>query len=115
MNTLQRTYLRLLRLDGSGARTREEAAALLNVSAYPAAKLLAAAQTLGPERIRQAVAWIAAADEDVKGATGLEPTTVLEVLVARLARLHRAAGRGAAGRGAAEPRSSATARARSRG
>ena len=95
VHTLQRTYLRLLRLDGSGARTKEDAAALLSVSAFPAGKLLAAAKTLGAERIRQAVAWVAQADEDVKGATGLEPQTVLEVLVARLARLHRAAGRGA--------------------
>lgn len=96
VHTLQRTYLRLLRLDGSGARTKEDAAALLSVSAFPAGKLLAAAKTLGAERIRQAVAWVAQADEDVKGATGLEPQTVLEVLVARLARLHRAAGRGGA-------------------
>lgn len=94
INTLQRTYLRLLRLDGSGVRTKEDAAALLSVSAFPAGKLLAAAKTLGAERIRQAVTWIAQGDEDVKGATGLEPQTVLEILVARLARLHRAAGRG---------------------
>jgi DNA polymerase III subunit delta len=95
VNTLQRTYLRLLRLDGSGARTKEDAASLLSLSAFPAGKLLAAAKALGAERIRQAVAWIATADEDVKGATGLEPQTVLEILVARLSRLHRAAGRGA--------------------
>ena len=69
-----------------------------SVSAFPAGKLLAAAKTLGAERIRQAVAWIAAADEDVKGATALEPAAVLEILVARLARLHRAAGRGAPSR-----------------
>jgi DNA polymerase III subunit delta len=95
VNTLQRTYLRLLRLDGARVRTREDAAALLSVSAFPAGKLLAAAASLGAERIRQAVAWIAAADEEVKGATALEPAAVLEILVARLARLHRAAGRGA--------------------
>jgi DNA polymerase III subunit delta len=96
VNTLQRTYLRLLRLDGAGVRTKEDAGSLLSVSAFPAGKLLAAARALGAERIRQAVAWIATADEEVKGATALEPVTVLEILVARLARLHRAAGRGAA-------------------
>jgi DNA polymerase III subunit delta len=106
VNTLQRTYLRLLRLDGTGARTREDAASLLSVSAFPAEKLLAATRALGAERIRQAVAWIATADEDVKGATALEPVSVLEILVARLARLHRAAGRPTA--------SAATAPARSR-
>ena len=95
VNTLQRQYLRLLRLDGAGARTKEDAAALLSVSAYPAGKLLAASRALGAERVRQCVAWVAQADEDVKGATALEPELVLEILVARLARLHRAAGRAA--------------------
>jgi len=97
VNALQRQYLRLLRLDGAGIRTREEAAALLKVSAFPASKLLASASSLGAARIRQSVSWIAQADADVKGATGLEAISVLEVLVARLARLHRAAGRGGRG------------------
>jgi DNA polymerase III subunit delta len=96
VGSLQRHYLRLLRLDGSGARTKEAAAALVKVSAFPAGKLLAAASSLGAARIRQAVTWIAGADADVKGATALDPAIVLEILVARLARLHRAAGRGAA-------------------
>lgn len=91
--TLQRQYLRLQRLDGSGARTKEEAASLLGVSAYPAGKLLGSCGSLGSARIRQAVEWVASADADVKGLTGLETMTVLEILVARLARLHRAAGR----------------------
>lgn len=95
VSVLQRHYLRLLRLDGSGARTKEAAASILSVGPYPASKALAAASSLGSARIRQAVAWIASADGDVKGATALEPATVLEILVARLARLHRAAGRSA--------------------
>ncbi len=94
VGSLQRHYVRLLRLDGSGARTKEDAASLLAMSAFPASKLLVASRALGSERIRQAVAWVAQADGDVKGATGLEPEMVLEILVARLARLHRAAGRG---------------------
>lgn len=96
VSSLQRHYLRLLRLDGAGLRTKEDAAALLKVSAYPAGKLLVACRSLGAGRLRQAVAWIATADADVKGQTALEPMAVLEVLVGRLARLHRAAGRGAA-------------------
>jgi len=95
VNALQRQYLRLLRLDGAGVRTREEAASLLSVSAFPASKLLGAASSLGSQKVRQAVSWVAQADVDVKGATGLDAQCVLEVLVARLARLHRAAGRGA--------------------
>jgi len=93
--TLQRHYLRLLRLDGAGARTKEAAGELLSVSAYPAGKLLAQSHALGSERVRHAVGLVAAADEDVKGASALEGDVVLEILVARLARLHRAAGRAA--------------------
>lgn len=95
VNTLQRHYLRVLRLDGAGLRTKEQAAALLGVSAYPAGKLLSQATALGSARVRQAVGWLAGADVDVKGATALEAAAVLEVLVARLARLHRSAGRAA--------------------
>jgi DNA polymerase III delta subunit len=91
--TLQRHYLRLLRLDGSGARTKEDAAAILSIGPYPAGKLLASCGSLGAERIRQAVEWVARADADVKGLSGLETIMVLEILVARLARQHRAAGR----------------------
>jgi DNA polymerase III subunit delta len=94
VGALQRQYLRLLRLDGSGARTKDDAASMLSISAFPAGKLLAAVGALGSDRVRQAVSWVAQADADVKGATGLESAVVLEVLVARLARLHRAAGRG---------------------
>lgn len=91
--TLQRHYLRLLRLDGSGARTKDDAASILSISAFPAGKLLASSSALGSARIRQAVEWVARADADVKGQSGLESGTVLEILVARLARQHRAAGR----------------------
>ena len=91
--TLQRHYLRLLRLDGSGARTKDDAASLLSMSAFPAGKRSASCSSLGSGRIRQAVEWVAGADADVKGLSGLESGTILEILVARLARQHRAAGR----------------------
>ena len=93
--TLQRHYLRLLRLDGSGARTKDDAASVLSIGPYPAGKLLGSCGALGSARIRQAVEWVARADADVKGQSGLESDSVLEILVARLARQHRAAGRGA--------------------
>jgi DNA polymerase III delta subunit len=93
--TLQRHYLRLLRLDGAGVRTKEDAASVLSIGPYPAGKLLTSCSSLGSERIRQAVEWIARADADVKGQSALETLTVLEILVARLARQHRGAGRGA--------------------
>lgn len=94
VSILQRHYLRMLRLDGAGARTKEQAAAILSVSPFPAGKLLAAQSALGAARIRRAVAWVAQADGDVKGATALDASTVLEILVARLARLHRSSSSG---------------------
>lgn len=83
-------YSNMLRLDGADAATGEAAAVLLGVrSAFVAKKALDGARRLGSERIGQAVGWIADADLDVKGRTGLAPDVVLDVLVARLARLSR--------------------------
>jgi DNA polymerase III subunit delta len=98
VNILQRHYLRVARLEGSGVRGEDEAAALLGINRYPAGKALRVATRLGPERIGAAVHLIARADLDLKGAVSYggrdlandhDPTelTVLEVLVARLARL----------------------------
>jgi DNA polymerase-3 subunit delta len=95
---LQRHYLNMARLEGSDARTKDDAASLLGINAYPAGKALTMAQRLGASRLTTAVHWIAAADLDLKGAVSyggrdldsdLDVTelTVVEVLVARLARL----------------------------
>lgn len=92
-----------LRLDGADVATGEDAAALLGVrSAFVAKKALDRARQLGSERVGRAITWIADADLDVKGRSGLAPEIVLDVLVARLARLSRARpspGRGRAGAG----------------
>jgi DNA polymerase-3 subunit delta len=88
---LHRHFSNMLRLDGAGVGSGEEAAALLGVrSAFVAKKALAQANRLGGERVAQAVGLIAAADLDVKGRTALPAEVVLEVLVARLSRLTRA-------------------------
>ncbi|MGH9019600.1 MAG: DNA polymerase III subunit delta [Acidimicrobiales bacterium] len=104
VNILQRHYLAMTRLEGSGVRGRDDAAALLSMSPYPAEKVLRTSQRLGAERIAQAVRWVTGADLDLKGAVTygtreegeVDPTevTVVEVLVARLARMTRAAARG---------------------
>jgi DNA polymerase III subunit delta len=96
--SLQRHFLNMSALEGSGVRSKEEAAALLGVNAYPAGKSLAMAERLGAARITTAVHWITGADLDLKGAVSyggkdlesdmdVTELTVIEVLVARLARL----------------------------
>ncbi|MDH2902744.1 MAG: hypothetical protein PXZ08_02175 [Actinomycetota bacterium] len=95
---LQRYYLRMARLEGSEVGSAEEAAQLLAMNPFGAKKLLAMANRLGAERIADAIHLIAQADVDLKGGvsyggknlnTDQDPTelTVIEVLVARLARL----------------------------
>ena len=104
VNLLQRHYLAMARLDGSGARTGEEAAALVSMGPFPAQKVLRTSQRLGTERIATAVRWVTGADLDLKGAvsyggkdldTDVDATdlTVVEVLVARLAKMTQGAGR----------------------
>ena len=94
----------MLRLDGADVASDEAAAALLGVrSAYVAKKALDGTRRLGSERIGQAVTLVADADLDVKGRTALAPELVLEILVARLARLTRSSAGGSA-RPRPEPR-----------
>ena len=98
VSMLQRHYLNMSALEGSEVRTKEEAAVLLGVNAYPAGKSLQMSERLGPERLTTAVHWITDADLALKGGVSyggkdldsdLDVTelTVIEVLVARLARL----------------------------
>jgi len=104
VNILQRHYLRMARLEGSGVHGDEEAATLLGINKYPAGKSLRVSERLGPERISTAVHWITQADLNLKGGasyggkdldTDLDVTdlTVVEVLVARLAKMTQGARR----------------------
>jgi DNA polymerase III subunit delta len=95
---LHRHFANMLRLDGAGARSGDDAAQLLGVrSPFVAKKALDQGQRLGSARLGQAVTLVAEADVDVKGRTALPSELVLEVLVARLTRLAR-------GASAADPR-----------
>jgi DNA polymerase-3 subunit delta len=98
VNMLQRHYLRMARLEGSGARGADDAATLLGIKSFPAGKSLQMSQRLGTARISTAVHWITEADGALKGGvsyggkdldTDLDVTelTVIEILVARLARM----------------------------
>jgi DNA polymerase III subunit delta len=85
---LHKHYRQMLRLDGSGVTSAEQAAELLGIkSAFPAKKALAQANRLGSARIARAVELLAEADLDLRGTTGLPGELVVEVLVARLSRL----------------------------
>ncbi len=85
---LHKHYRQMLRLDGSGVTSAEQAAELIgSKSAYPGKKALAQANRLGSARIARAVQLLAEADLDLRGSTGLSGDLVVEVLVARLSRL----------------------------
>jgi DNA polymerase-3 subunit delta len=88
--TLHAHYARLLRLDGSGIRDEKAAAAALGIkgSTFPAKKALVEGQRMGSARVQRSIALLAAADLDVRGATAVPDDATLEVLVARLTRLH---------------------------
>jgi len=87
---LHRHYRQMLRLDGAGVTSSEEAARLLGLrSAFPARKALAQADRMGSRRIAEAIGLVARADLDLRGVTELPGVVVLEILVARLGRLAR--------------------------
>ena len=90
--TLQSHYLRMLKLDGAGARNEKEAAQVLGIkgSTFPAKKALTQAGKLGSTGVQRSVALVAAADVDLRGARAWPGELIMEVLVARLARLARA-------------------------
>jgi len=93
LGAVHRHFAQMLALDGSGATTAQEAAALLGArSTFVAKKALQRSSQLGFERIGQAILLLARADLDIKGETGVSPELVLEVLVARLSRLSRTRG-----------------------
>ena len=90
MSSLHRHYRQMLRLDGSGITSPEQAASALGLqSSFPAKKALTQGRRLGTARIARAVQLLADADLDLRGSTALPGELVLEVLVARLSRLVR--------------------------
>ncbi len=88
MAVLHNHYTRLLRLDGSTARDESSAMAVLGVkSGFQARKALDQARKLGSSGVAKAVQLLAQADLDLRGAKEWPDELVMEVLVARLARL----------------------------
>jgi DNA polymerase-3 subunit delta len=99
LSILHRHYQAMLRLDGAGVTSGEQAATLLGMrSAFPARKALEQGRRMGPARLGRAVTLLAEADLDVRGRSALPDVTVLEVLVGRLSRLGGVRETGPAGR-----------------
>lgn len=85
---LHRHFSNMLRLDGEAVASAQDAASVLGVkSAFVGKKALAQCRKLGYERIGRAIVMLSDADLDIKGRSALAPDAVIEVLVARLARL----------------------------
>jgi DNA polymerase-3 subunit delta len=82
---------RMVKLDGAAVAGEKQAAALLGMkgSTYPAKKAMTQAKKLGSARIANQLLLLADADLDVRGAKAWPPEQVVEVLVARLARISR--------------------------
>jgi DNA polymerase-3 subunit delta len=94
--TLHNHYARMLRLDGADVRGESEAAELLGMrgrSTFPAKKAMQVGRRLGSDRLHEFVQLLATADLDLKGASAVPDSAVIEVLVARLASRSRTAGR----------------------
>ncbi len=89
--TLHNHYQRALKLDGAPVVDERSAAAYLGMSGstFPAKKALSLSKRLGSQRLARAMELLARSDLDLRGATGLDGDTVVEVLVARLAHLSR--------------------------
>lgn len=85
-------FRRILALEGADVRNEADAAARLGLkgkSTFPAKKALGRANRLGYAGSAQAIGLLAQADVDLRGKTAWPEELVLEVLVARLARLSR--------------------------
>jgi DNA polymerase-3 subunit delta len=97
MATLHRHYAAMLRLDGASVHTEADAAALLGTrTTFVAGKALRESRRLGRDGVGRAITLLAAADQDLRGASACPPEVVMEILVARLSRLgpRPAGGRG---------------------
>jgi len=91
MATLHGQYARMLMLDGAPVTGEKDAAKLLGLkgSTFPARKALNQVRKLGHDRVVRALDLLAGADLDLRGGKVWPEQLVMEVLVARLARLSR--------------------------
>lgn len=88
---LANRYAQMMKIDGRGVRTAADAVAILGGKEFTAKKVLEQYQRLGSADVSRAISLIATADVDLRGGKDWEPELVMEVLVARLAKLGGAA------------------------
>ena len=84
---LHNHYTRLARLDGADLSTKESIEVAAGVKGFPAQKSFTTYRAIGHDGVRRAFDLLAAADSDLRGGTGLDEDVVMDVLIARLARL----------------------------
>lgn len=92
MATLHGNYQRALALDGAPGVTDERSAATrlgMKGSTFPAKKALTLSRRMGSDRLRSAMKLLADADLALRGGSAIESEALMEVLIARLARLSR--------------------------
>lgn len=88
MAILHGHYSKLLKLDGADARDEASAAAVLGIKpGFPARKALDQYRKLSGTGVSRAIALLAQADLDLRGAKDWPESLVMEVLVARLSKL----------------------------
>ncbi len=88
MAILHGHYTKLLKLDGADARDEASAAAVLGIKpGFPAKKALDQYRRLGSGGVTRAIALLARADLDLRGARDWPESLAMEVLVARLSKL----------------------------
>ena len=88
MSILHGHYVKLLALDGSGARDEVADAAAMGIKpGFPAKKALDQFRRMGAGSVNRAIGLLAQADLDLRGAKEWPDELVMEVLVARLSRL----------------------------
>lgn len=99
MVTLVGHFTNMLKLDSPDIRSESQAAEVLGIHPFRAKKAMTQLAKIGPQAVADAVVLLAQADLDLRGASSLKTegvddgVVVLEILVARLCRLSRAAGR----------------------
>lgn len=84
---LERRFHALALLDGANVRSADEAATVAGVAPFVAKKLFSLSNRLSRDAIDRAIGLVAQADLDLKGDSGLEDRLIIEILVARLARI----------------------------
>ena len=90
---LHNHYTKLARLDGQDHSTKEAIEAAVGAKGFPAQKAFTTYRAIGHDGVRRAFELLAGADADLRGGTGLDEDVVMDVLIARLARLAPAVSR----------------------